>query len=101
MKTMKTKEDIVRTLGLANRASKIVYGFDNIYNLFKDNNAVAVFTVKDLEGDSIKQLRSKTSFYNVPLYEILETEDIHKITGKNNIKMIALTDKGFYNLLLK
>ena len=98
---MKTKEDIVRTLGLANRASKIVYGYDNIYNLLKEEKVVAIYTISNMDGDSIKQIRSKSSFYNVPLYETLDESDIHKITGKNNIKMIALTDKGFYNLLLK
>ena len=98
---MKTTEDIVRTLGLANRASKIVYGFDNIYNLLKEEKVVAIYTLENMDGDSINQIRSKSSFYNVPLYETLNEVDIHKIAGKNNIKMIALTDKGFYNLLLK
>ena len=98
---MKTKEDIVRTLGLANRAQKIVYGYDNIYNLLKEEKVIAIYTISNMDGDSIKQIRSKSSFYNVPLYEILDISDMNKITGKKNIKMIALTDKGFYNLLLK
>ena len=98
---MKTKEEIVKTLGLANRAKKIVYGFDNIVNGLKDNIIVAIYTLKDLDGDSIKQLRSKSSYYNVPLYEIFDIENIHNITGKDNIKMIGLIDRGFYNLIIK
>ena len=96
-----TSEKNVQTLGLANRAKKLVYGYDNIRQAIKDNKIICVFALESLDGDSIRQLRSKSKFYNIPLFETLSKEDMFKIVGNNQIKIIGLIDEGFYRIIEK
>lgn len=95
------KEKLISTLGLAYRANKITIGYDQIVKELKKSNISCVFSDLSNDSDSSRQLKNKCSYYNIPLYDVLNSEELSKICSKHNVKTISLHDDGFYALVKK
>lgn len=91
------KEKIVKTLGLAYRAHKLSIGYDMFIEELK--NVKCVFSSFKGDEDTYRKLINKCEYYNIPHLTYLTQDDFYKITGKKNVKVIALLDDGFYNLI--
>ena len=95
------KEKLISTLGLAFRANKITIGYDQIVKELKKKNISCVFSDLSDDSDSARQIKNKCDYYNVPLYNVLTSEELSKICSKHNVKTISLHDNGFHELVKK
>ena len=55
----------------------------------------------DASSKTIDKFEKKCFFYNVELCAKFSTDELTKSVGKTLVKVMALTDQGFYNSLIK
>ncbi len=90
-------------LGLAKRAGKTVHGTDMICEQMRAKRKPVLVFVSQYASDATrKRLRTKSSFYEVPLYEIsATTEELgHILSGGGLTAAVAIVDDGFAARLL-
>jgi len=91
------KQKILNLLGLAQRARKVVLGEDFVLSALAKNEHNLVFLASDA-GENIKnKILKKTEYYSALLIDNLTTDELSKAIGKNNRKVILVSDKGFIN----
>ncbi|MCF7923903.1 MAG: YlxQ-related RNA-binding protein [Candidatus Izimaplasma sp.] len=90
---MKTK--ILSILGLCKRANRLVSGEGFALEKIKSNKAKLVFLASDAGVNTTKRIKDKSSFYNVFVIDSFSTDELSKAIGKNNRKVIVVTDSGF------
>ena len=95
------KDKLLKDLGLAYRAGKIILGGDIILEGFNKMAISCVFLVVGNTGDTARKLKNKCAYYKIPLIDSLTKEDIKIALGKDDVKAFALCDKGFYDLIFK
>ena len=88
-------QKILNLLGLAFRARKITLGEEFVLKeLAKDQDSL-VFLASDA-GENIKnKIIKKTDYYSVILIDSFTTDELSKAIGKENRKVILVSDKGF------
>lgn len=92
---------MLKSLGLAFAAGKLVSGTDFVVDAIRQNKAKLVFLANDASDNTKKKVRDKASFYGVMIIEEFDTYSLSKEVGKKNIKAIAITDQGFANMFKK
>ena len=89
------KDKTLGLLGLATRARKVVLGEDLVIKTLAASPNSIVFLASDA-GDNIKKkIRNKTITYNSILIDAFTTDELSAAIGKNNRKIVLVTDKGF------
>jgi len=88
------KQKILNLLGLAQRARKLTLGEEFVLKqLIKEHSLV--FLASDA-GENIKnKIIKKTDYYSVPLIDFFNSNELSKAIGKENRKVILVSDKGF------
>ncbi|CCV65629.1 MAG: ribosomal L7Ae/L30e/S12e/Gadd45 family protein [Paracholeplasma sp.] len=92
---------MLKPLGIANSARKLVSGTDFVVDAIRSNKAKLVFLANDASDNTKKKVRDKASFYGVEIIEDFDTNSLSKEIGKKNIKAIAIIDQGFANMFKK
>ncbi len=93
---MNNKETkILNLLGLAQKARKTILGEDFVLSSLKENNSI-VFLASDAGDNITKKITDKCNYYNTLLYTNLTSETLSKAIGKQNRKVVLVTDGGFY-----
>ncbi len=95
------KQKILNLLGLAYRARKIVLGEEFVLNALSKNEYNLVFLASDA-GENIKnKIIKKTNYYDVKLIDLLTTFELSNAIGKDNRKVILVSDKGFIDKFIE
>lgn len=94
------KDKLLKTIGLAYRADKLVSGEEFSLDLIKKERATLVFLANDAGINTTKQIQDKTKFHNISLNQDLSTDELSRAIGKTNRKVICITSKAFAKLLL-
>ncbi|MFA7075827.1 MAG: YlxQ-related RNA-binding protein [Candidatus Izemoplasmatales bacterium] len=89
------KEQILSLIGLCQKAKKLVSGEAFALEKIKGKQAKLVFLASDAGFNTNKRIRDKSAFYEVEVIDIFTTDELSGAIGKNNRKVIAITDKGF------
>jgi ribosomal protein L7Ae-like RNA K-turn-binding protein len=90
---------MVNNLGLAYRARKISVGTELSIEKMRQKKAVLIVLAKDASENTKKKIRDKASYYGIDVLESLTSEQLSQSIGKTNIKVIAILDEGFKNIL--
>ncbi len=95
------KQKILNLLGLAQRARKVTLGEEFVLNTLPKSENALVFLASDA-GENIKnKIIKKTKYYNVLTIDLLTTEELSNAIGKQNRKVILVSDKGFINKFIE
>jgi ribosomal protein L7Ae-like RNA K-turn-binding protein len=87
------------TLGLAYRARKVVVGTDLTISSLRMGKLQLILLATDASHTTKKKVY-KAKFYQVEVIEELTSFDISMALGKDDIKVIGITDRGFIQLLM-
>ena len=91
-------ERVIKLLGLAARARKLVYGTPMVCEaLQKGKNVYFVFRASGVAENTRKRLNDKCLYYKVQLIDVpLDTAEFARRLGKDgDIAAVALTDVSF------
>ncbi|MGL5021201.1 MAG: L7Ae/L30e/S12e/Gadd45 family ribosomal protein, partial [Mycoplasmatales bacterium] len=93
---------IYNNIGLAHVASKVVFGTDNIINGLKTKKVSLIIMSSQCSFNTQKIIQDKACTYNTKVIMLNEYNDesITKATGKENVKVIGIKDKGFRRMIL-
>lgn len=91
----------LNTIGLCNRASGIVLGEEIVLELVRKGKVYLIFLANDAGQVVQKNINDKAKFYNVPVDTSFSTEELSNAIGKENRKVIGITNKGFAKILQK
>ncbi|HKL61608.1 MAG TPA: ribosomal L7Ae/L30e/S12e/Gadd45 family protein [Acholeplasma sp.] len=92
---------MLKKLGLAKAAKKVVAGTDFVVDSIRNKKALLVFLATDASDNTKKKVRDKAAFYVVEVIEEFDTEMLSNAVGKKNIKALAIIDQGFANMFKK
>jgi len=95
------KAKLLKTLGLAYRADKLVSGEEFSLDLIKKGRAALVFLANDSGVNTSKRVQDKTKYHNIVLNQELSTDELSLAIGKTNRKVICVTSKDFAKILLE
>ena len=101
---MDNGERLLRFLGLARRAGKVVMGTDLVCRACRDRNKpFLVLLSSGVSPATEKKVKDKCSFYSVPLIQISATADeMGNALGKlGSIASVAVTDAHFATELVR
>ena len=90
--------DMLNTLGLANRAKKVVLGEEVLNRIDK---VKLMFIASDISEKSRERYEKKCHYYRIDHIDEFSGEQLSAALGKNNVKVIGVLDKGFKDALLK
>ena len=85
-------DDVLKVLGLAYRAKKVVLG-EEILN--KISRVKLMFLAEDISAKSRERFEKKCYFYGIDQIDQYSSADLSKCLGKGNIRAIGITDQGF------
>ncbi len=94
-------ENFLSTVGIAVRAGKVVSGEDAVVETIRNAKAHLVVLANDAGKNTTKKINDKCLHYNVLVIGDYTINEISKAIGKSNRVVIAITDKGFAQSLIK
>jgi ribosomal protein L7Ae-like RNA K-turn-binding protein len=92
-------ERVLNLLGLAFKARKIITGEEKVIRLLQNQKAKIVFVASDASNRTIDNFKRKCFFYKVEVNFNFNTEELTTALGKTLVKILAITDQGFYESL--
>ncbi len=95
---MRSENKFFGFLGLAAKAGKCVYGAEATEKGVKSGRVLLVIADAGLSERSMKDVGCMCDYYGVPLITA-EKDRAGAACGKNSIKQIGVTDKGFSDRL--
>ena len=90
-------DDVLKLMGLIYRAHKMIFGEELIKNI---KNVKLLFLASDISDKSRARYEKKCHFYNIDIIDIYSSEQLSDSIGKQNIKALGITDKGFKETIL-
>ena len=87
---------VLNLLGLAYKAKKIINGEENVIFALKSGKCKIVFVANDASLKTIDRIDKKCFFYNTMI-----NRELSRAIGRPLVKILALTDQGFYEALVK
>ena len=96
-------EKIFKQIGFAYRAQSVVLGTDKIIQLSKKGKINLVIMSIKTSNNTQKLIQDKLSDTAIPIVIVddYDNEELSKSLGKENVKVVAIKDKGFSNNILK
>ena len=82
------------------RARKVVVGTDSTISSLRMGKLQLILLATDASHTTKKKVYDKAKFYQVEVIEELTSFDISMALGKDDIKVIGITDRGFSQLLM-
>ncbi|MQS75116.1 L7Ae/L30e/S12e/Gadd45 family ribosomal protein [Companilactobacillus halodurans] len=86
--------NFLNLLGLAVRARKVVSGTEFTIDGIRKNEVKLVVMANNCSPRTKKDLHNKASYYNVPVVDTLNDDELKKAIGKDR-KVMGVTDQGF------
>ncbi len=91
----------LKTLGLAARAKKVVYGEELVLENVRKNRCYLILQARDCGSVSFKNVHDKAKYYNVDIIDTFTSEELSNAVGLENKKVIGILDEGFSKNLKK
>jgi ribosomal protein L7Ae-like RNA K-turn-binding protein len=91
---------MINTIGLALRARKLTVGTELTINELRRGKIYLIILASDASSNTIKKVTDKAKSYQTEVIMELTSDEISKALGKNDIKVIGITDRGFSQLLM-
>jgi len=88
-------------LGMAQRAGKLAGGEDLALQAIQKGRAHLVVLASDASDNTTKKFTDKCTYYKVQLCREYDRATLGQATGRTERVVIAVTDKGFADALLK
>lgn len=98
---MNEAEKTLSYLGLAMRAGKLESGDEGVMKAIRGGSAKIVFVASDASENAKKKYRDKCDYYGVPCSSAFDRQELGRSIGKAERVVIAVTDKGFTELVRK
>ena len=98
---MDSKEKLLGTLGLCQRAGKLKSGEFAVLEALRKKTAVMVIVSNDASDNTKKEFSDKCSYYKVPIYFYGTMDELGHAIGKDVRTSLAITDAGFAKTLIK
>lgn len=95
------KSNWMSTLGLALRAGKLITGEEQVIKAIQSGQAKLVIVAADASEGTLKKMRDKTSFYNIPLAVLADRSALGQAIGKGERVSLAVMDQGFASSIQK
>ncbi len=83
------------------RAGKLVTGDEGVMAAVKSGDAKLVIVAEDASDNTRKKMNDKCRSYRVPIMEFGSRDELGQSIGKAERVVIAVTDKGFAQMLEK
>ena len=90
---------MLKTLGLALRAKKLLSGTDMVIEAIRKGQIYLVIVAEDASDNTKKMMQDKTTYYKVPLIIKHKMADLSNAIAKKNRAVIGITDAGFAKIL--
>ena len=87
--------EILKLLGLATRAKKVISGEEFCLEAIRKNQIKYLFLASDAGVNTTKRITDKANFYNVEVDNSFTSTELSGAIGKNNRKVIGVVDIGF------
>lgn len=94
-------DNVLRMIGLAVRAGKVVSGEFMTENAVKSGSAALVVIAQDVSENTRKKFRNMCEFYEVPIREYADKDVLGHSIGKEFRASLAVTDEGLAQAILK
>lgn len=91
-------DDVLKLLGLARRAGKLVLG-EEVYHQIR--KVKLLFLASDISEGSRERVLKKGHYYKIAYLDGYDTEQLSSALGRNNVKVIGVTDQGFADAIRK
>ncbi len=88
------RQKAMNLIGLAMRAGKLVTGEELTIADVRKNKAKIVFVANDASENTKKKIKDKSSYYEVPCFELFSEAEITQMIGRPR-KVFGILDKGF------
>ena len=88
-------------LGLARRAGKLSFGTEACKQDIEKNKIKLIIIAKDSAERTIMNFKNICKEKNIPIFEILNIEEISNSIGQNNKAIIGIKDINFSNEIIK
>ena len=88
-------DKILSLAGLARRAGKAVSGEFAVEKSVKAGSACLVLLAKDASAGTKKKFTNMCAWYEVPVYEYADKENLGKCLGQDVRSSLAVEDAGF------
>ena len=96
-----TKDKVLRLIGLAMKAGKVVSGEFSVEKCIKSGKAKLVIVAADASENTKKKFEDNNNIYGNTIFRNSTKEDLGMILGKGLRSSITLTEDGFKNAILK
>ena len=91
-------DKILNNLGLAYRARKVVLG-EEVLNRIED--VKLLFIASDISDKSRQRFEKKCFYYDIQHIDTYSSKELSDSIGKNNVKVLGITDEGFAKNMFK
>ena len=91
-------DDVLKLMGLIYRAHKMIFG-EELVKRIKD--VKLLFIASDISDKSRARFEKKCHFYNIEIIDRYSSDELSNSIGKQNIRALGITDKGFSETILK
>ena len=88
------RQKAMNLIGLAMRAGKLVTGEELTIADIRRNKAKIVFVANDASENTKKKIKDKSSYYEVPCFELFSEAEITQMIGRPR-KVFGILDNGF------
>ena len=92
---------VLKLLGLAKRAGKLVVGTDAVISKLQANKLDLIFVASDASIATIDKIEKKAFYYNVEIIKSFTSDELSDAIGSNNNKVLGIADLGFSKAMLK
>lgn len=96
---MTNENKILNLIGLAKKAGKAVVGDDTVMMSLRSNKLKIVFVANDASARTIDKYEKKCFFYNVEVNMAYNSNELNHAIGKENAKIVGITDNGFHKAI--
>ncbi len=93
------KTKVLGHIGLAMRSRNITSGEDMVLDAIRKKRAFVVFLASDAGPNTTKRITDKSTFYTVPLITAFTGDELSAAIGKDNRKVICITDHRFAEMV--
>ena len=92
-----SKEDILKFLGLAQRASKVVSGNDQLLDEISKGRVKLILIARDISKNTLDKFLGAVSKANkeIPAYRFADKYSLGNAIGKPDRALVGITDEGF------
>lgn len=94
-------DKVLSMIGMSARAGKVLSGEFSVEKAVKTFKAYLVIVAGDASDNTKKKFRNMCEFYEVPLIEYSNKDELGGAIGRELRSSVAITDEGLANAVVK